>query len=151
MTCDRTIQRIRGGRITRRTCGNTAAWSIKGKDRCDPCFQERRSMERAGIFGQDGGTGEGRPPPGGTVTMAGGKGDTMADHTKIHSEGEMREWLQEAIEAYTQEQESEGRDAPETTSSFKDAGVLTRNEGIVIPFADGREFQITIVRSKEAE
>lgn len=32
--------------------------------------------------------------------------------------------------------------------TFSDAGVLTMNKGIVIETDDGREYQITIVRSK---
>jgi hypothetical protein len=32
--------------------------------------------------------------------------------------------------------------------SFKDAGVLTNNAGIVLRLMDGSEFQITIVRSR---
>lgn len=75
----------------------------------------------------------------------------MADETRIETEQEMREWLQEAIEEFTQDQEADGNDAPEATPSFSDIGTLSDNEGIAIRFKDGREFQITIVRSKEAE
>ena len=32
--------------------------------------------------------------------------------------------------------------------SFRDAGVLTRDEGIVVDYTDGSEFQIAITRSK---
>ena len=32
--------------------------------------------------------------------------------------------------------------------TFRDAGVLTRNAGLVVRLDDGTEFQITIVRSK---
>ncbi len=32
--------------------------------------------------------------------------------------------------------------------TFKDAGVLTRNEGLVVTLDDGTEFQLTIVRSR---
>ena len=31
--------------------------------------------------------------------------------------------------------------------SFEDAGVMTHNKGLVIRLANGREYQITIVRS----
>lgn len=34
--------------------------------------------------------------------------------------------------------------------SFADAGVLTRNAGVVVRLANGAEFQITIVQSQEA-
>lgn len=33
------------------------------------------------------------------------------------------------------------------TRSFEDAGVLTNDEGFIV-YVDGREFQVTIVRSK---
>ena len=36
----------------------------------------------------------------------------------------------------------------ESASSFEDAGIMTRNKGVVWRMADGSEFQITIVRSK---
>lgn len=75
----------------------------------------------------------------------------MPDGTRIETDLEMREWLQEAIEAYGQEQETEGSDAPSGTASFSDAGVLTTNEGIVIRFDDDREYQITIVQSRSGD
>ena len=34
--------------------------------------------------------------------------------------------------------------------TFEDAGVLTRNHGLVVRMADGSEFQLTVVRSKPA-
>lgn len=36
----------------------------------------------------------------------------------------------------------------ESASSFEDAGIMTRNRGVVWRMVDGSEFQITIVRSK---
>ena len=36
----------------------------------------------------------------------------------------------------------------ESASSFEDAGIMTRNKGVVWRMADGSEFQITIIRSK---
>ncbi len=35
----------------------------------------------------------------------------------------------------------------EGVASFRDAGVMTRDRGVVLRCADGSEFQITIVRS----
>ena len=35
-------------------------------------------------------------------------------------------------------------------ASFEDAGILTRNRGVVLRMADGSEFQITIVQSAPA-
>ena len=32
--------------------------------------------------------------------------------------------------------------------TFKDAGVLTTNDGLVVTFAGGLEFQVTVVRSR---
>ena len=34
--------------------------------------------------------------------------------------------------------------------SFADAGILTRNAGLVVRLANGAEFQVTIVQSAEA-
>ena len=33
-------------------------------------------------------------------------------------------------------------------ATFEEAGLLTRNEGLVLKTEDGREYQITIVQSK---
>ena len=33
-------------------------------------------------------------------------------------------------------------------TTFEQAGILTNNKGLVIQYADGSEFQITIVKSK---
>jgi len=35
--------------------------------------------------------------------------------------------------------------------SFEDAGLLTRNHGLIIRLENGAEFQITIVKSKSAD
>lgn len=55
------------------------------------------------------------------------------------SETDVREFLADAI--------AEGTGGEARTQSFADAGVLTTNEGIVLRLPDGREFQITVVRS----
>jgi hypothetical protein len=34
--------------------------------------------------------------------------------------------------------------------TFDEAGVLTRDAGLVVQFADGTEFQVTVVRSSRA-
>ena len=36
------------------------------------------------------------------------------------------------------------------TATFASAGLLTRNEGVVVRFVDGTEFQVTIVKSAES-
>lgn len=35
--------------------------------------------------------------------------------------------------------------------TYSDAGILTRDAGLVVHFADGTEFQLTIVRSRRAD
>lgn len=35
--------------------------------------------------------------------------------------------------------------------TFNDAGVMTRNKGLVLVMADGTEFQLTIVQSKRSQ
>ena len=35
-----------------------------------------------------------------------------------------------------------------SVETFRDAGILTMNEGLVVTMDDGAEFQITIVRSR---
>ncbi|CAG0985914.1 hypothetical protein PHYC_02022 [Phycisphaerales bacterium] len=39
----------------------------------------------------------------------------------------------------------------ETVTTFEAAGLLTRNEGLVLRLADGGEFQVTIVQSRLGE
>jgi hypothetical protein len=45
-------------------------------------------------------------------------------------------------------EEALGDTAPRDIRSFGDAGVLTRNEGLVLRLSDGSEFQITVVQSR---
>lgn len=40
--------------------------------------------------------------------------------------------------------------AVEDVRTFADAGVMTRDRGVVVALADGSEFQLTIVQSKHA-
>lgn len=60
----------------------------------------------------------------------------------IHCESDLAEFLTQAIERHP--------DSEIVTSvrSYKDAGVLTMNEGIVVSLKGGGEYQITIVRSR---
>lgn len=51
------------------------------------------------------------------------------------------------IEELLIERLSEQDDAHSITT-FEDAGVMTRNKGVVLRMEDGSEFQITIVRSR---
>ena len=36
-------------------------------------------------------------------------------------------------------------------ASFRDAGVLTQNHGLVVTLVDGSEFQLTVVLSRDAQ
>jgi hypothetical protein len=51
------------------------------------------------------------------------------------------ELFNEYIETYTDEQ-------MKTVRTFADAGLMTRDEGLVMRFANGDEFQISIKQSK---
>jgi hypothetical protein len=57
----------------------------------------------------------------------------------------MAEFLSEAIEFHCEENLSPEDDIE--IRSFRDAGVLTGNEGLVITMPDRSEFQITIIQS----
>ena len=56
---------------------------------------------------------------------------------------DFEELLDEALGEYAED----GVQDIKSIRSFEDAGVLTKNAGIVIKFKDGNEFQITIVKS----
>jgi len=59
------------------------------------------------------------------------------------SEPEFETFLAEAVEAYAESSEMAGPDV----RTFAEAGVLTRNRGLVVRF-DQVEFQVTLVRSR---
>lgn len=52
-------------------------------------------------------------------------------------------WLREAINLMNEEDPE-----IERMDTFEEAGILTRNKGLVARTIDGREFLITIVQSK---
>lgn len=52
--------------------------------------------------------------------------------------------VQDLLKMLLEEELSEGA----RVSSFEEAGILTRNAGLVVRLPDGSEFQITIVRSR---
>jgi hypothetical protein len=52
---------------------------------------------------------------------------------------EMQDTLREALEE---------ADNVRRIETFEEAGVLTRNAGLVIRMTDGSEFQVTVVRSR---
>ena len=66
---------------------------------------------------------------------------------------ELRGWLSDVL-AGNLFDEDEDIDVVQSVvkrvSSFEDAGMLTRNEGMVLRLQDGSEFQITIVQSQSA-
>lgn len=55
---------------------------------------------------------------------------------------EARRWIAEALEAQDAETGSLQR-----IETFEDAEIMTSNEGLVVTFADGSEYQLTLVRS----
>ncbi|SHG13598.1 hypothetical protein SAMN05443575_1472 [Jatrophihabitans endophyticus] len=56
--------------------------------------------------------------------------------------------LQEALTSVLEEEgEAVPGDFSATVSTFREAGVLTYNHGVVLSFSTGGEFQVTIVRS----
>jgi len=52
-------------------------------------------------------------------------------------------WLREAVNLMNEEDPE-----IERIDTFEEAGVLTRNKGLVVRAIDGREFQITVIQSK---
>ena len=66
---------------------------------------------------------------------------------KIMTEEQMQEWLAETIDMRNSD---EDYDLVENTRilSFEEAGLLTRNKGLVLRTPEGDEFQITIVKSR---
>ena len=59
------------------------------------------------------------------------------------SEQELARWLEEIIWDAVHATEDSGLGI----SSFAEAGLLTADEGLVLRFPDGAEFQLTIVRT----
>jgi hypothetical protein len=64
----------------------------------------------------------------------------------IKNKGDLKmvDWLLEMIEAGSEEVDRDIK----RIETFKEAGILTSNEGLVVTFSDGEEYQISIVRSK---
>lgn len=59
------------------------------------------------------------------------------------TENEFVELLDDALEALEQL-----GDVSTTRTTFRDAGLLTMNSGMVVTLDDGQEFQVTVVRSR---
>lgn len=62
------------------------------------------------------------------------------------NEKDIQDLLNEALNFHNDENDAEIY----SINTFKDAGVLTTDKGIVLKMEDGSEFQITIVQSKRA-
>jgi hypothetical protein len=60
------------------------------------------------------------------------------------SEQELARWLEEVVWDAIQGSEDSGL----RITSFAEAGLLTADEGLVLRFQGGAEFQLTIVRSR---
>lgn len=58
---------------------------------------------------------------------------------------ELERWLQSVLECLDEDEAPELADCKVTT--FDEAGVLTRDRGLVVRLANGSEFQLTIIRS----
>jgi len=63
------------------------------------------------------------------------------------SESIVEEFLREAMELLQEDLDFDGPYTDEI-KTFKEAGVSSSPYGLVIPFEDGSEFQVTVVRSK---
>ena len=61
-----------------------------------------------------------------------------------YNETNMVEMMTEAVFEYDAENDEENF---ADVSSFRDAGVMTTNNGFVMTMTDGSEFQVTVVRS----
>ena len=74
----------------------------------------------------------------------------MSNRMMVSTERDFEEALKDILEDQDTLEEVAG---PEVSSvdTFENAGILTRNRGLVIRLRNGAEFQVTIVQSQEAE
>ncbi|MBX3232000.1 MAG: hypothetical protein KIT84_20210 [Labilithrix sp.] len=62
---------------------------------------------------------------------------------------ELAEVIEDLIRAVVEDEEGDAEELHGARlSSFRHAGLLTRNAGVVITLADGSEFQISVVQSR---
>jgi hypothetical protein len=67
------------------------------------------------------------------------------------TERELQDWMRVHLEDNPSVETEDGDEmAVQSVSTFDDAGLLTRNKGLVIRLEDGSEFQVTIVQSQRA-
>lgn len=75
--------------------------------------------------------------------------DNMKDTMNTMTEHAMETWLQGVIESAADAPEGESHEIQaERVTPFEEAGLLTRNRGLLVRLSDGSEFQITIVKSR---
>lgn len=72
--------------------------------------------------------------------------ESVAPATEAQLEQSLADLLSECSDVY----ELESALAPERVRTFADAGVMTYNRGLVLGFANGAEYQVTIIQSREA-
>lgn len=65
----------------------------------------------------------------------------------MYTENDFESVITEAIENASEEGSCE---PVRRISSYEEAGVMTRNAGVVVRMEDGSEFQVTIVQSRGA-
>jgi len=56
--------------------------------------------------------------------------------------------LQAVLNGECELNESFDPDGVQGVATFEDAGIMTRNRGLLVTMDDGEEFQVTIVRSR---
>lgn len=69
--------------------------------------------------------------------------------SKSMTERDFEAWLAQTIEI-TNSEDDVDIDQPMSVRSFEESGVMTTNRGLAIQLDDGQEFQVTIIKSKEA-
>jgi hypothetical protein len=74
----------------------------------------------------------------------------MAKDTMVRTEQDFEECLKDIL---LDQETLEAEDGPEVSQvdTFENAGILTRNRGLVVRLRNGAEFQLCIVQSQEAD
>ena len=78
------------------------------------------------------------------------RNDEPTEAESPDSEEKFEEWMMdEVFPGYEETLETTNETTPiKNIDTFKNAGVMTDNKGLVIKFNSGKEFQLTIVQSK---
>ena len=61
---------------------------------------------------------------------------------------EMARFIEEALYEYADGLDGNESEQVDDILTFSDAGLFTSDTGLVVKMGDGREFQVTVVRSK---